>query len=132
MSVAREGVGAWVRRRPRVVGVAIVVAVGLAWTGGVAAQDVGPGASVNPLTRLARVDPAPWSAPVEEVLDAGGYAYLRVRGQWIATLNDGFQVGQPIEVRPMGMIRGWRSRRLDRELGDVVFAAVDAVDHSSL
>jgi hypothetical protein len=87
-------------------------------------------ARVNPLSRLAVVDGAAWTAPVDEVLDAGGYAYLRVRGQWVATLNDGFRVGQSVEVRPMGMIRGWRSQRLGRELGDVVFAAVDAVDQA--
>jgi hypothetical protein len=83
-----------------------------------------PGSSGNPLLNLESADRTPWVGSVEEVADAGGYAYLRVRGQWIATLNDGFEPGRLVEIRPIGRARGWHSSRLKRSFDDVLFAAV--------
>lgn len=84
-----------------------------------------PAALPNPLLSLEPMDKAPFVAAVDEVLDAGGYAYLRTGDRWIATLNDDFSPGQRVVVQPRGHIHPYTSRRLDRTFDDVIFAAVD-------
>ncbi len=86
----------------------------------------GASAGANPLLHLEPVDTTPRIATLDEVLPAGSYAYLRVGDAWHATLNDGFVAGDRVEIRGVGLAHGWRSARLGRELGDVVFAAVSA------
>lgn len=86
-----------------------------------------PAALPNPLMSLEPMDQATFVTTVDEVLDAGGYAYLRAGDRWIATLNDGFSPGQRVEVQPRGHIHPYTSARLDRTFEDVVFAAVELV-----
>lgn len=92
----------------------------------------GASGSSNPLLRLESVDATPRIVTIDEVLPAGSYAYLRVGDAWHATLNHGFVAGERVELRGVGLAHGWRSARLGRELGDVVFAAVSAAPPDSV
>lgn len=109
--------------------------IGLAALAGVArVAPVEPPATGGPPFALAGFEPMDrtgYTAVVDEVLDAGAYAYLRLGDQWHATLDDGVQAGELVRVVPFGRIRDWRSARLDRPLGDVVFAAVDRAQSSN-
>lgn len=84
----------------------------------------------DPLAALDRSgDLSAFAGPVEERLDAGGYAYLRVEGRWVAGLDHGEGVGDRVRVQPLGVVRGFRSARTGRtfeELRFGVFAAAPA------
>jgi hypothetical protein len=98
----------------------------LSWLAACSWDEVAAGAAAHaPWETLDRtVDRSPFSGTVEERLDAGGYAYLRVDGRWVVGLDHEEQVGDPVVVRPLGLARDFVSARTGRTFDAVWFAVV--------
>lgn len=71
-----------------------------------------------------------FAGEVVEVLDAGSYAYLRVRGdageRWVATLAATRPDASRVTVRVIGEADHFHSARLDRDFTQLAFGLVRA------
>ncbi|MEZ4240941.1 MAG: hypothetical protein R3F59_33240 [Myxococcota bacterium] len=95
--------------------------------GEVAQQAVVEVAARNPLLDLDRaVDTTPWRGTVRQTRDAG-YAYQRIDDVWTVSLGDPLPVGTPVEVRPVGLARGFHSRRTGDDYDELWFAVVKSM-----
>lgn len=87
-----------------------------------------PVPSANPLAGLetAPAGALRFAGRVETSLAAGPYTYLGVRDgdgalRWVATMGAGQPVGAEVEVRGVGLRKGFRSPRLGRVFDTIVF-----------
>jgi hypothetical protein len=100
----------------------------LAVHGALHAQAAAPGNPLGGLSRTAE-DLAPLEGLVEELLPAGGYTYLAVRGasgrrSWVVTMGRGASEGDRVAVRSFGRRASFFSRRLQRTFPELVFGLV--------
>jgi hypothetical protein len=126
-------------RRARLLTTAALVGLAGLLTGALAAGDPGvsspaPGAHGGP-GPLAAFTLAPdaryaFAGEVVEVLDAGSYAYLRVRGEagerWVATLAATRPEASRVTVRVIGEADHFHSARLGRDFTALAFGLVRA------
>lgn len=87
----------------------------------------------NPLLDIDRdIDKTPWSGVVTERIDGGGYGYLRVGepGRWVVGLDRGLDVGDRVDVRPVGVAEDFESRRTGRRFETLWFAVVQSSNTS--
>lgn len=85
--------------------------------------------SANPLMELDRdIDRSPVEGEVLEALAAGPYRYIFVRTEagdaWFVGLDKGTSAGQHVSLTPVGLARGFESRRLGRRFEALTFAVV--------
>ncbi len=78
------------------------------------------------LSAARAVIPEAFTGTVTEVLDVPGYTYVRVASagteHWVVALSREVEVGDAIDVRPMGALSPFESKALDRTFDRVVFA----------
>jgi len=87
-------------------------------------------ASPPAFLRAARaVVPAPLGGSVLEVLQAGGYTYLRVDAgaegaRWVVVLAQQASVGDEVVIRPYGQLSHFASKRTGRTFDSLLFATL--------
>ena len=89
-------------------------------------------AQTSPLASAAPVRLAPLSAAVEEVVQARGYTYLRIRPEeptgsdpvWAVAMSADLQRGQRVQVRPFAEQHDFTSKQTGRTFDRLWFVTV--------